>query len=257
MSIDWVTVAAQLVNFLVLVWLLRRFLYRPILDGIDAREAEIARRMAAADAARTQAEAAQQRYQQQYEHSVSTQQAMVAQALQSTEHEREKLLQDTRSQLEREQQNWRSQLEHEREDFLARLQQAGALTLTDLTRKALHELADTPLEAAIARHLGPRLAPLAAELRDAAGASQEATVTTHAALGDDVQAQLRSELAAYLPGVVLRFAVDAAQAPGLTIQVGGARVAWTLDSYMDGFERTLAHQHAGSPALSTAHGSAA
>ena len=36
MSIDWITVAAQIVNFLVLVWLLKRFLYRPILNGIDA-----------------------------------------------------------------------------------------------------------------------------------------------------------------------------------------------------------------------------
>ena len=45
MSIDWITVAAQIANFLVLVWLLKRFLYRPILDGIDAREAEIANRM--------------------------------------------------------------------------------------------------------------------------------------------------------------------------------------------------------------------
>ena len=45
MSIDWITVAAQIANFLVLVWLLKRFLYRPILDGIDAREGEISHRM--------------------------------------------------------------------------------------------------------------------------------------------------------------------------------------------------------------------
>ena len=49
MSIDWVTVLAQIANFLVLLWLLKRFLYRPILDGIDAREAQISKRMAAAD----------------------------------------------------------------------------------------------------------------------------------------------------------------------------------------------------------------
>ena len=57
MSIDWITVAAQIANFLVLVWLLKRFLYRPILDGIDAREAEIAARMGEAAKAREKAEA--------------------------------------------------------------------------------------------------------------------------------------------------------------------------------------------------------
>ena len=59
MSIDWITVVAQIANFLVLVWLLKRFLYRPILDGIDAREAEITRRMAEAGEAQKKAQAAE------------------------------------------------------------------------------------------------------------------------------------------------------------------------------------------------------
>lgn len=42
MLIDWFTVIAQMVNFIVLVGLLRRFLYRPILLAIDARERHLA-----------------------------------------------------------------------------------------------------------------------------------------------------------------------------------------------------------------------
>ena len=37
MHIDWTTLALQLVNFAILVWLLQRFLYRPVLKVIDAR----------------------------------------------------------------------------------------------------------------------------------------------------------------------------------------------------------------------------
>ena len=40
MLIDWFTVVAQAANFLVLVWLLKRFLYKPILGAMDARENE-------------------------------------------------------------------------------------------------------------------------------------------------------------------------------------------------------------------------
>ena len=50
MLIDWFTVVAQTVNFLVLVWLLKRFFYRPILNAIDAREQRIAAALAEADA---------------------------------------------------------------------------------------------------------------------------------------------------------------------------------------------------------------
>ena len=46
MLIDWFTVGAQVLNFLILVWLLKRFLYKPILNAIDAREKRIAAELA-------------------------------------------------------------------------------------------------------------------------------------------------------------------------------------------------------------------
>ena len=55
MLIDWFTIGAQALNFIVLVWLLKRYLYKPILDAIDAREKRIATELA--DAAAKEAEA--------------------------------------------------------------------------------------------------------------------------------------------------------------------------------------------------------
>ena len=50
MLIDWFTVGAQALNFLNLVWLLKHFLYKPILNAIDTREKGIAAKLADADA---------------------------------------------------------------------------------------------------------------------------------------------------------------------------------------------------------------
>jgi F-type H+-transporting ATPase subunit b len=55
MLIDWFTVVAQIINFLILVWLLKRFLYKPILNAIDAREKKIAKELADADAKKAEA----------------------------------------------------------------------------------------------------------------------------------------------------------------------------------------------------------
>lgn len=249
MSIDWVTVLAQLANFLLLIWLLRRFLYRPIIAGIDAREAEIARRMAAADAMREQAAAAEQNYRHLQAQTLAAQQDKVDEVLRATEAEREQMLSEARAQRAQEHKNWQQQLEHERADFLRRLQRAGALTLLELTRKALHELADVSLEAAIARQLGGRLAALAGELNAAAGPTQQIAVSTNEALGADAQAQLRAELARVLPGAQPRFIVDADQSPGVIIQAGGARLVWTIDSYMDEFDAAMARTHAAGTAV--------
>ena len=49
MLIDWFTIAAQVLNFLILVWLMKRFLYKPILHAIDEREKRIATELANAD----------------------------------------------------------------------------------------------------------------------------------------------------------------------------------------------------------------
>ena len=56
MLIDWFTVGAQALNFLILVWLMKRFLYKPILHAIDAREKRIATELADADAKKAEAQ---------------------------------------------------------------------------------------------------------------------------------------------------------------------------------------------------------
>lgn len=56
MLIDWFTVGAQVFNFLVLVWLMKRYLYQPILHAIDTREARIAAELSDADAKKADAQ---------------------------------------------------------------------------------------------------------------------------------------------------------------------------------------------------------
>ena len=41
MKINWFTVIAQVINFLILVWLLKKFLYKPILNAVNDREKKI------------------------------------------------------------------------------------------------------------------------------------------------------------------------------------------------------------------------
>lgn len=65
MAIDWKTFLLEIANFLVLVWLLRRFLYRPVLGAIDRRRAAIEQSLHDAKAAQDQAAQLEQRYQTQ------------------------------------------------------------------------------------------------------------------------------------------------------------------------------------------------
>ena len=96
MLIDWFTVGAQALNFVILVWLMRRFLYKPILDAIDAREKKIAAELA--DAAAKKAEAKKERDEFQHKNEEFDQQraALLSKATDEAKAERQRLLDEAR-----------------------------------------------------------------------------------------------------------------------------------------------------------------
>lgn len=244
MSIDWITVGAQIVNFLVLIWLLKRFLYRPILDGIDAREAEIATRMGEAATIRDAAEAREAEYKAQIAELSASRAETLARTRKKAEAERDALLAEARTRLSDQQATRDAHRADEARKYTADLHAIGAQALLDLTRKALADLADDTLEARIAARAVTHLSAQADALRDAAGDAAKATALTRDALPDAIQAQLRDALTDILPDVPLTFKTDANLSPGLTLRLGGAQIGWTVDSYMSGLDAALA-QHTG------------
>lgn len=62
MEFDWVTVVLEVLNFLVLVWLLKRFFYRPVLAVIEKRKADSEKIIKDAETRRREAEALKHEY---------------------------------------------------------------------------------------------------------------------------------------------------------------------------------------------------
>jgi len=62
MQLDWTTLVLEIINFLVLVWILKRFLYKPVLDIVARRRAGIEDAMARAEKTRQEAAALKDQY---------------------------------------------------------------------------------------------------------------------------------------------------------------------------------------------------
>jgi len=62
MQMDWTTFLLEMINFLVLVWLLQHFFYRPVLGVLDARQARVQAIRGEAAALRREAEALKAQY---------------------------------------------------------------------------------------------------------------------------------------------------------------------------------------------------
>src|ERR1700689_4054513 len=96
MLINWFTVAAQAINFLILVWLLKRFLYKPILHAIDEREKGISTQLAEAEAKKTEAQKERDDFQQKnnsFDHERAT---LLKKATDEAAAERQRLLDEAR-----------------------------------------------------------------------------------------------------------------------------------------------------------------
>ncbi|WP_099826946.1 F0F1 ATP synthase subunit B [Oceaniglobus indicus] len=239
MSIDWITVAAQLVNFLVLVWLLKRFLYGPILAGIDAREAAIAARMGEAARIREAAKAAESEHRAEAARLKEGREGALAQVRREAEAERDALLAEARDRIAREQATRAAERENEARRYAQDLHHKGATALIALLRKALDDLAGETLEERIVARALSRLPRMTGDLRDAAGDSRDAVVTTQRALSDDLRSRIGDAVAGALPGTQVRFTTDETLSPGLSLRLGGAQLGWTVDGYVDGLQDML------------------
>src|ERR1017187_9244135 len=96
MLIDWFTVAAQALNFLILVWLMKRFLYKPVLNAIDAREKRISTELANADAKKAEAQKEHDEFQQKNTEFDQQRAALLSKATGEAQAERQRLLDDAR-----------------------------------------------------------------------------------------------------------------------------------------------------------------
>ncbi len=141
MTIDGWTIALQTVNFLVLVWLLRRFLWRPVLAVIAAREAEEARIHTAAAAERTAAEEARRAVENDRAALEAERAGLLAEAHTAAEAERAALAKSAQAEADRLLADTRARLAQERADALAGLKDHAVTLAAALAGRLVADVA--------------------------------------------------------------------------------------------------------------------
>lgn len=167
MQIDWLTVTAQIFNFLVLAWLLKRFLYRPVIDAMTQREQRIAQRLEQAAQREEQAQAEAATYRDKVAALDRDREAQLAQAHEAAEQERRSLLESARGEARASRQRWQQELEREQGDFRTALVRELAEAAIDVARRTLSDLADAALEGQALATLARRVQALPQEERQA------------------------------------------------------------------------------------------
>jgi F-type H+-transporting ATPase subunit b len=242
MLIDWFTVGAQALNFLILVWLMKRFLYRPILAAIDAREKRIATELANAAATAAEAQKAGDDFRQKNEAFDDQRAALLAKATDDANAEREHLVADARAAV--------TALGAKEQDALrtdmAQLHQAIARRIQHevfaIARKVLQDVASASLEertgAVFAERVralnGPAKTSLALAFKTQ---SDPALIRSAFDLPQAQRTAIQGALdETFASTIALRYETAPDLVSGIELSTNGQKVAWSISDYLGSME---------------------
>jgi F-type H+-transporting ATPase subunit b len=240
------------------VWLLKRFLYKPILDALDAREKLIAKELAEAEAKKVAAHQERDEFQRKNAEFDQQRATRLTQVTDEAKAERQRLLEEARQAADA--------LTVQRAETLRSEARNLAQTITDWTqqevfaivRKTLNDLATASLEermvAVFIRHLrtmdGPGKAGWVKALQTStAPALVRSTFDLPTAQRDSLQQALNETFSAAIP---LQFETAPSLISGIEFTSNGQKVTWSIADYLGslatGVNRLLPASQAHEPA---------
>jgi F-type H+-transporting ATPase subunit b len=241
--IDWFTVAAQTVNFLILVALLKRFLYGPIVRAMERREQGIAKRVTEAKQQLDEARRAEERYRGLLEE-LEEARGVRLRAVEEEAAERQKaLLAAAKEEAGELRAAWSAAIQGEQEAFFTELKKRVGFEMLRIARQVLGELTSTELVELLALRFSEKLEQLDEADRNqlsAAIRSEGLTVRSPHALPEELCESLAEALRRVLgQPTEIRFVDDAAMPLGLELSVGGLKLSWGVDSYFEQLQQAL------------------
>jgi len=242
MLIDWFTVAAQALNFLILVWLMKRFLYKPILNAIDAREKLVAKELADADARKAEAQKEHEEFQKKNEEFDQQRAALLTKATDEAKAERERLLHEARKAADVLSAKRQESLNHDAQSLNQAISRLAQTEVFAITRKALTDLATTSLEERMGEVFDRRLRELDQKAKTLLGDafrknSEPALVRSTFDLPAAQRAAIQNALnETFSAEIHVRFETTPDLISGIELSTNGQKVGWSIADYLASLE---------------------
>jgi F-type H+-transporting ATPase subunit b len=243
MLIDWFTVVAQAVNFLILVWLMKRFLYQPILNALDAREKRIAASLADADTKMTEALKEREEFSRKNAEFDRQRAAVMFKAQDEAGQERNRLFEIARNDADAFRDKLQGKLNGEYNQLRDSIRHRTRDEVFAIARKTLADLAGATLEERMAEVFIARLQGLSDEEKARLAAmlkSPDMPVVVRSAFDlvpaqrAAIEAAIRKTLAGETP---IRFEIVPDLIGGIELNLQGQKVSWSIGDYLASLEK--------------------
>jgi F-type H+-transporting ATPase subunit b len=245
MKINWFTVIAQIVNFLVLVWLLKRFLYKPILKGIADREKLIASQLKDAELKKAEANKERDDFQKKnldFEQQLAAKMNM---AIEEVKTERQKLLEEARTESNLLRSNLGKALRDDEQNMSQEIARKTQEEVFAIARKTLVDLSSLSLEEQTINIFISRVAGLRDEQRKefiAAFGTQALPFLIRSAF--ELPPVQRSEIEKAVKEVIatkvgFQYETSPELVSGIEMNANGYKLSWNISDYLDSLKHSI------------------
>lgn len=244
MQFDLFTFVATIVNFLVVVALLRALLYKRIVAAIDNREQAIQDRWTSAEEEKEEAERRQVEFQGKQETFDRQRDELFNRAEEEAEERKNELLEDARQEVKKQKARWLDTLEQEKEHFLGDFRRRAGEELVGVLESILSDMADVDLQEKVVGKAADIVEGLPEDeqekLRSAIDdADGVVRVRTSHELSPDARTRLEGALGRVMEGTRVQTESAPELIVGIELVTPERRVAWSIRDYLDELTGTL------------------
>jgi F-type H+-transporting ATPase subunit b len=245
MKINWFTVIAQAINFLILVWLLKRFLYKPVLKAIADREKRISDQLLDAIAKTIDAKKEQDLFNAKNDEFDRQKKVLADKAVSDANADRQKLLDLAKEDANALRSSLEAEIRENQENRGLEIARKTQEEVFAITRKALADIASLSLEeqsvSTFIRRLNESKDPEKKQFMDAFKSNTNAILVRSAF---DLPAKQQGEISNAVDEILnakaeMQFKKAPELISGVELSTNGYKLSWSFSEYLNSLEKSI------------------
>ncbi|MGD9299968.1 MAG: F0F1 ATP synthase subunit delta [Desulfobacterales bacterium] len=245
MLIDWFTVGAQIINFLILLALLKIFLFDRITRAMDEREEKINSRFEEADRKKQEVRQEAQSLEKQKRELDENREQLIAEAEADAESRRKEWVDQARREVEQLRGRWKDALAEQQASFGRDLRRLTAEQVYAVSRRVLKDLADEAVEERIVEAFIRRAMQMDRAEKNKFSRSldtENSSATVRSAF--DISTKMRQKITRALhqeisEALEIDYQTEPDMLAGIELKAAGKKIGWSVDEYLRTLEETV------------------
>ncbi|MCX9025810.1 MAG: hypothetical protein OIN85_06920 [Candidatus Methanoperedens sp.] len=244
MQIDYVTLFAQIINFLVLVLLLRHFLYGRIIKAMDERERRIESQLQEAAKKKKEADDEADSYRKMKKDFLNERDGMLAAAREETQKIHSELSKKAADEVNDKKAKWNEEIQRQKDAFLNNMRLTASKEIYAIARRALADLANEELESHISEAFIYKLQKMddaeKKKMKEFLEKKQDIVIKSGFTVPESTRRDIHNALQDQIgDDLKISYILSPDLISGIELSIRDIRISWSIGSYLDSLEDEL------------------